>query len=168
MKKILSFLLLLMLGSCGPSKLVPIADRASKDGVLVAQKGIDTYVLLGKQADIDIRQQNIINILTVPDPAALELIVNQANPVAVEIPPRIKAYKSLIEVYRAFGLLAGGTFSDDTKTATTALENSYNGFQGIDAAFLPVFRRPSLPPREKSCKAFNRSPSKNITRRCLS
>ena len=121
----------ILLASCSPSKLLQVGSQASKDGVLVAQKGIDTYTLLGQQADIDLSQQNVITILTAPNPATVPLQETATNPMAKEIAPRIKAYKNLIRAYTVFGTLTGSDNSTDTKTAAAALDSSYNSFSKL-------------------------------------
>jgi hypothetical protein len=53
MKSVVKIFLLLLLTSCGSAKLLQMGCDASKEGLAVAQKGIDTYTLLGEQKDVD-------------------------------------------------------------------------------------------------------------------
>jgi len=132
MKLFFQLLVLLLLTSCSSSKLLlQTGAQASKDGILVCQKGVDTYTLLSQQQAIDQSQQQIILILSVPNPAAINLAENKASPIAKEIAPRINAYKSLLSVYQVFGLLTGSDEPGDTKAAEDALTASYNNIKQL-------------------------------------
>jgi len=131
MKNYIKLLALLILTSCSTTKQLKTGSQISKDGMLVAQKGIDTYTLLQQQKDIDRSQQDMILILTAPNPAAVHFSDSTGNTIAIQIAPRINAYKSLIAAYQAFGRLTGNDNSADTKTAADALTASYNSVKQL-------------------------------------
>src|ERR1700748_3381697 len=130
MKNYIKLLALLLLVACSTTKLLQTGSQVSKDGILVAQKGVDTYTLLSQQRDIERTQQDFIRILTMPNPSA-KFFDTTTDVIGKQIAPRINAYKKLITVYQAFGRLTGNDNSADTKTAADALTASYNSIKQL-------------------------------------
>jgi len=131
MRSFVKLFLLLILTSCGSSKLVQVGTTVSKEGLEVSQNGIDTYTLLAEQRDIDASQRDIIKILTNPEPDKMALPQTIPEDFSGRINSRIKAYKSLLSVYQAFSLLTDSKYSADTQTATSAVLASYNSIKQL-------------------------------------
>lgn len=127
MKTLISLLFfLLLLTSCTSSRMISLGGKASSTGTEVAQKALDLYGLLSKQADLDKSQQDKLKVLTHPDPASMKLPDTKVNDFSAQLEPRINAYQSLLATYRAFTLLTDDKLGDRTREALSALQSSYN------------------------------------------
>jgi len=124
-------LLLFLLTSCASSKIIELGGKASIKGEEVSQKAIDIYTTLGNQTGIDKFQQDKVKILTNPNPAGMTLPDSRAQDFSKQIEPRIKACKSLMNVYKKFALLTDSRFSDKTQEAESALQDSYNAIEKL-------------------------------------
>ncbi|MCA0229177.1 MAG: hypothetical protein LCH91_01855 [Bacteroidetes bacterium] len=134
MRKLTTQLLLLtslVLTSCASSKIVELGGKASTKGAEVSQKGVDIYTTLANQTGIDKSQQDKVKVLTNPNPAGMALPDTKAQDFSKQIEPRIKAYKSLMNVYKKFALLTDSKFSDKTQEAVSALQDSYNAIEKL-------------------------------------
>jgi len=108
---------LLVLTSCASSKIVELGGKAATKGAEVSQKGVDIYTTLANQTGIDKSQQDKVKVLTNPNPGEMTLPDTKAQDFSKQIEPRMKAYKSLTNVYKKFALLTDSKFSDKTQEA---------------------------------------------------
>ena len=130
MKKNL-IVLLLILTSCGSSKIIELGGQAATKGIEVSQKALDIYTTLGEQKDIDKSQQDQLKILVNPDPSTMNLPDTKVTDFSAQLKPRIGAYKKLLAVYQAFALLTDSKYSDKTKEAISALQDSYDSLNKL-------------------------------------
>lgn len=130
------FLLIILLASCGSAKMLELSGRASLKGTEVSQQALEVFDLLSQQADIDKLQQDRVKILINPNPATMGLPDTKAQDFSSQIATRVKAYQSLMETYKSFGLLTDSRFGEKTKEAFDALKGSYQAIEQL----------PDLPP----------------------
>jgi hypothetical protein len=127
MKHFLKLLIVVILSSCGTSKkIVELGGKAAVKGTEVSQKALDVFTMLSQQGEIDKSFQDKLKVLTNAEPAKMSLPDTKAPDFSKQIAARVKAYQSLLNTYRTFALLTDGTYSDKTKEAMSALQDSYN------------------------------------------
>lgn len=131
MKTILLVLLIMLLTSCGSARMIELSGKASLKGVEVSQQALEVFDLLSQQADIDKLQQDKVKILTHPNPSAMPLPDTKTQDFSKQIVPRIKAYQSLLNTYKAFGLLTDNQFGEKTREAFASLQESYNAIEKL-------------------------------------
>ncbi|MEO8532376.1 MAG: hypothetical protein ABI441_01430 [Flavobacterium sp.] len=129
MKQSLIVLLLLFLTSCSSSKIIELGGETAVKGMDVSQKAQGIYTSLSDQAGIDKSQQDKVKVLTHPSPSTMALPDTKAPDFSKQLAPRIQAYQNLFEVYKAFALLSDSKYSDKTRDAMTALQDSYNAIE---------------------------------------
>jgi len=140
MKHLSKLLIILLLSSCASTKILDLGGKVSTLGTEVSQKAIDVFTLLSQQADIDKSQQDKVKVLTNPNPVNMPLPNTKVADFSKQLASRIKAYQSLMYLYKIFGLLTEGNYSDKTKEAMSALKDSYNSLGEL----------PDIPPNVSS------------------
>ncbi|MCD0467859.1 hypothetical protein [Flavobacterium sp. ENC] len=129
MKQSLIILLVLFLTSCSSSKIIELGNATAAKGMDVSQKAQGIYATLSEQSAIDKSQQDEVKVLTHPSPSTMALPDTKAPDFSRQLQPRIQAYQNLFEVYKAFSLLTDPKYSDKTKEAMTALQDSYDAIE---------------------------------------
>ena len=120
-----------MLSSCASTKIIELGGKASTKGMEVSQKALDVYTVLSQQAEIDKSQRDKITVITNSNPAIMSLPNNVVPNFSEELAPRIEAYQSLLNTYKAFTLLTDTKFGDKTQEAVSALQKSYNSIEKL-------------------------------------
>lgn len=131
MKHLSKFIIIILLSSCTSTKIIELGGKASIKGTEVSQKALDIFKLLSQQAEIDKSQQDKVKVLTNPYPATMPLPNTQIQDFSKQIMPRIKAYQSLLNTYRAFALLTDSKYGDKVLESVTALQESYNSIEKL-------------------------------------
>lgn len=131
MKSLLKLLIFLLLVSCSSTKVIELGGKAANKGTDVSQNALDLYSTLQQQADIEKSLRDKCDILANPDPTSMTLPDNKIKDFTKQIAPRIKAYQSLLNTYRAFALLTDSKYGDKTKEATSALKDAYNAIEKL-------------------------------------
>ncbi|MRX39583.1 hypothetical protein GJU43_09870 [Flavobacterium sp. LC2016-23] len=143
MKQSLIVLLVLFLTSCSSSKIIELGSATATKGMDVSQKAQGIYTTLSEQSAIDKSQQDKVKVLTHPSPSTMALPDTKAPDFSKQLQPRIQAYQNLFEVYKAFSLLADPKYSDKTKEAMAALQDSYDAIEKMPD--LPADVKTKLP-----------------------
>ena len=120
-----------MLSSCASTKIIELGGKASTKGMEVSQKALDVYTVLYQQAEIDKSQRDKITVITNSNPAIMSLPNNVVPSFSEELAPRVEAYQSLLNTYKAFTLLTDPKYGDKTQEAVSALQKSYNSIEKI-------------------------------------
>ena len=125
-KSLSKLILILLMTSCTSTKIIELGGKAATKGTEVSQKALDLYTLIGQQKDIDKSQQDKVKVLTNPSPSTMSLPDTSISDFSNQLNPRIEAYQSLLNTYKAFCLLTDSKYGDKTKEAVSALQDSYS------------------------------------------
>lgn len=129
MRHLSKFLVILLLSSCGSTKIIELGGKASTKGTEVSQKALDIFVLLSQQAEIDKSQQDKVKVLTHPSPDQMSLPDTKIQDFSAQLSLRVKAYQSLLNTYKVFTLLTDSKYADKTQEAVSALDESYHAIE---------------------------------------
>ncbi len=129
MKKIYNavcfILLISLLVQCYTARsIVDLGNKTAKAGSSVTGEILKCYALMGNQAFVDQRQQEMIRLLSYPDPRRVMLPAIRVRQLK-SLPAKINAFTSLQTVYKSFETLTDGTDKDASRDAMTSLLNSY-------------------------------------------
>jgi len=125
MKNAIILFFVLLISSCTSSKIIELGGKAADKGTEVSQKGIDIYTTLSQQSDVDRYQQDKVKVLTHPNPIGMPLPATSPKGFPKQLSLRIKAFQSLLNVYKVFGLLTDKEYSNKTSDAVSALRDAY-------------------------------------------
>lgn len=131
MKNLLWLGIIFLICSCSSSRFIDLGNKVAADGITVSQKAVEIYSTLSQQAGIEKLQEDKLYILTDPYPESLSLPDSKLQDFSKQIEPRIKAYQSLLNIYKSFNLLADTHWGDKTQETISGLSDSYNTLSSL-------------------------------------
>lgn len=131
MKNLLWLGIIFLICSCSSTRFIDLGNKVAADGITVSQKAVEIYSTLSQQAGIEKLQEDKLYILTDPYPESLSLPDSKLQDFSKQIEPRIKAYQSLLNIYKSFSLLADTHWGDKTQETISGLTDSYNTLSSL-------------------------------------
>jgi hypothetical protein len=116
---------------CAPRTTRTLGAAAAVKGQAVADAALRSYEVIEQQQAVDKHQQDLVKILTAPNPSVPALPDSPAPDFAVQLEPRVAAYRALREAYVLFQRLADPGYSEQASRAAEALTTSINSLNGI-------------------------------------
>jgi len=117
--------LIALFSHCSTSRnTVKLGNKVAQSGSALVAQVLKSYDLIAQLSTVDKKQQDLIRLLSYPNPAAMQLPDTRGRSLKY-LPPKIAAFQSLKLVYAHYEELSDAASKDQINAASAALVASY-------------------------------------------